>query len=416
MISRSAVNRARDASWTNAPAPNTPVIALLVPGDFPTGNVAITDADGKAVFQLSAGITYRFRAVIGNVTAESDAVTAPGETVVEFPALIGFKVKLLSDGEPQIGVDVEALDHQLDPLTGVAVDVPLGTTSVTNVQGEASFTIEGVSDGFRFLAVVNGFPFTSEVFQPEPGDILIFDVGPFANITVFLRSGTNAGIVGGQTMKAFSHEVDPGTGQDSDTELVDAVTTIDTERKGDHWLTGTTDAQGHVEFTVPDPAVYSQTEDWDGTGFLWHAPNIEGWAFFAHTQVKNLWCTDCPPDAAGATNPHFFEPEFAFPPLEVVDPFAIVGFTNITVSTSAGFNGTNMRLYIHRSNGTDGHWLTSSISNAKAEFTAPDYSVYSKDWEKNGTGWRFYRESDGAWSGVVTTPFAYPPNETAFNH
>jgi hypothetical protein len=87
----------------------------------------------------------------------------------------------------------------------------------------------------------------------------------------------------------------------------------------------------------------------------------------------------------------------------------------MTVVTSAGNDGTTMRLYSHRNTGQDDHWASYTISGGKAVFTAPDNSVYGKTATYYGTGWRFYREKDGGWSSVVTTPFAYPPAGSTFN-
>jgi len=186
---------------------------------------------------------------------------------------------------------------------------------------------------------------------------------------------------------------------------------------GEHWDTRTTDGNGQAAFTLPDGATYSPPVD-GGTvvGWVWYATNVEGSSFISYASIVNVWgClagAGNTADCGGSTNPHIVSPTYAFPPAATNDSFNIVGFARMTITTPTSYNGSNLRIYLRKTDGSDVHWDTRVVTSGQAVFTQPDYRNYAG---YQGAGWRFYREKDGAWFGPYTTSFAYPPSTNSYN-
>ena len=190
----------------------------------------------------------------------------------------------------------------------------------------------------------------------------------------------------------------------------------DTKKFSSHWKTTTTDFNGQAVFTIPDPNRYSQTVGYEGAGVSWYIPNLEGSTVVSHTH-SDLWCPngDCPPNAGGVTNPHFYEPSVGWPPAEQSDTFAMMGMARLTVSVNPTYNSQQMRLY-RVSNTGDSHWKSATISQGQAVFTAMDYTYYSTATGQTGTGFKFYLTPTGQFSPEYSgMGFGFPPVESSYS-
>jgi hypothetical protein len=580
------------------PIEGLPVVTLLVPGDLPTGNVDITDTNGQVTFGLIEGLTYRFQAVVGDVKATSNTVTAPGFATIAFPDLVSFQVQLLSGGEAQAGVEVDVLEHGTDPATGVAFDAALGVAKSTGADGLVSYTLAESAEGFRFRATVFGTTFTSDVATPADDDVILFDVGEFQAVTVTVRSGVNDGVVEGALVVAERVTIDPGTGVVDYVEVAKAFTSVDAgaadlqlpanpegyrfrvpdlfgygfespvvdadvenydfqlpgfveavvhvtstglpvggvevevlnhrelpggvQEAQDFWEGGVTLlVDGTVSFVLVDNASYGQPaggweglgyhfripdlfgkefrttdpfvaseytyppsvdevffevggfskttvkmhhaqtpisgvavqpyrvrehgptgdrkvdawgpsqitsetgvaeftlasiesqlpEDFNALGIVWYAPNIEGWGFVSHSQTP-LFCTDCPPGASGTLNPHFYQPQVAYPPSEETDEFEIVGFAGITLTLRSMGNPIpfqsvqlrRMRELIGGDKMFNDHWRTETTdSNGQVVFTIPDPDIYQAKEGYAAAGLSWYIPNLEGWTFVSHT-------------